>query len=359
MSKQILMLSQYFYPHLGGVEKHVFHTAAALQDKGYEVKIVAGRHRGRQPSLPAVVKHKLSELEVVHIRYPRLKFLGLLLIWLQLLKKINLIKQADVIHVHDVFIWYWPFKLVFPQKKIVTTMHGWEGVYPIPAKNVRLKQLAAKLSDNVVCVGEYIEKYYQVQADAVIYGGVDEDWLVDSKQLAAKHQLEPRGLVRLVYVGRLANDTGLPILLSALDSLDEDWQKQLEVKFIGGGELRAEAARYGQVLGWINEPSLQHELAQAQICFTGGYLSALEAMAAGCVVISGFDQQLKQDYWQLGEIGQRVKAGGQIILSQTLRQYWQQRRAMIAQVKFNYAWVKQLSWEQVAQEYEQLYGLKD
>jgi hypothetical protein len=42
----------------------------------------------------------------------------------------DLIKEADIIHCHDVFFWYLPFRFLFPQKKVYIPFHGYEGNNP-------------------------------------------------------------------------------------------------------------------------------------------------------------------------------------------------------------------------------------
>ena len=196
-------------------------------------------------------------------------------------------------------------------------MHGWEGQYPIPLKNKLLKQLAAKLSDKVICVGEYIEQYYGLEADQVIYGGLDQENVVDWPLIKQKHDFEPsqEQPLKVLYLGRLAKDTGLPLFLAGLSQLKQQQPElfnKLEVVFAGDGtqesktNWRAQAEKYGQVLGFVDETEVRKQLKSAHACFAGGYLSALEAMAAGCLVLVGSDNVLKTDYWQLGEFGQRV-----------------------------------------------------
>lgn len=147
---KILFLSRHKWPHVGGVERHIFEISKRLKVKGKSVKTI-------------------SEED---IKYPHIKFFGLLYIWIWLFKNRKIIKKADIVHCHDVFIWYLPFRFLYPNKPVYTTFHGWEGIYPIPYKNIMLKRLAAYLSWRTIAVGKYIEKYYGITADKIIYGGI-------------------------------------------------------------------------------------------------------------------------------------------------------------------------------------------
>lgn len=147
---KILMLAEHKWPHIGGVEIHIRELTKSLERKGNRVKIISAEN----------------------IKYPNIKLIGLLYIWFWLVKNIKLVEWADVVHCHDVFIWYLPFRFLYPKKKVFTTFHGWEGIWPIPYKNILLKQIAARLSSGTMGVGKYIEKYYGIRVDKIVYGGV-------------------------------------------------------------------------------------------------------------------------------------------------------------------------------------------
>ncbi|MDO8260613.1 MAG: glycosyltransferase, partial [Candidatus Magasanikbacteria bacterium] len=121
---KILFITRLSHPHIGGVEKHVYEVGKRLKVKGNTVKTI-------------------SEQD---IKQPHIKFFGLIYIWTWLFKNRKIIENADIIHCHDVFIWYLPFRFLYSKKPVYTTFHGWEGIWPISWKNIFLKKLAAKLS---------------------------------------------------------------------------------------------------------------------------------------------------------------------------------------------------------------------
>ena len=146
---EILFVARRAYPQIGGVEKHLLSISRELEKRGHKV-------------------YTISEKE---ISYPKVKFLGLIFIWIWVVKNLKLFRKYDVIHLHDVTIWLLPLKLLLPLKPIYSTFHGWEGVYPIPVKNKLLRQLSARMSKRNICVGKFIEEWYGIKADEVIYGG--------------------------------------------------------------------------------------------------------------------------------------------------------------------------------------------
>lgn len=269
---KILFLEHYKWPHIGGVEKHVQQVTKYLKQKGHKVRIV-------------------SEED---IKYPHIKFLGLFYIWLWLFKNRSLIKQSDIIHIHDVFIWYLPFRFLYPKKKVFTTFHGWECIWPIPQKFILYKRLATKLSVGTIAVGKYIEKYYGIKADVIIYGGASH---------LGGAKAHPRGVHRIVFVGRLDADTGVVQFLewlknSSRQSLFKHFRgviRQYKIDFVGDGPLRERCKKYGKVHGFCNpEPYLK----RAEIVVPVGYLSYLEAKAAGCKIMTFANTPIKRDYWK-------------------------------------------------------------
>ena len=40
----ILMLTRYYYPHVGGVEKHLFNINGNLNSRGYNIKVITEKY---------------------------------------------------------------------------------------------------------------------------------------------------------------------------------------------------------------------------------------------------------------------------------------------------------------------------
>ena len=254
---RILFLSHYSWPHIGGVEKHIGRVSDELRQKGHKVKIVSEGN----------------------IKYPHIKFLGLLYIWFWLFKNRNLIKNADIIHIHDVFIWYLPFRFIYPKKKVYLTIHGGQGKWPIPLKDKLLVKIGSKLSTGTICVGDFIPKYFGIKSNYVIYGGVDE---------INKTKLKKEKLI--IFLGRLEKETGIYEFIRGLKKYNG-----YQVEFVGDGSLRNICKKYGVVHGFCDPTSF---LQKASICFAGGYLSALEALEYGCELWTGASTPIKKDYWK-------------------------------------------------------------
>lgn len=270
---KIVFLTRLYYPHVGGVEKHVQKVSEKLIKLGHEVTIITTKH---SPKLKNI-KRK-GGYTILRFKQPQIKVVGLLATWSWILFHLALLKKSDIVHAHDVAIWLLPLKILTPKKPIYTTMHGWEGTYPIPYKNILLKKLSRKMSTRVIAVGDYVAKYYQVRVDRIIYGAVDKPKILQEKQK------------QIIFVGRLARDTGIEQFARKLSKF-----KDYSVHFYGDGPLREFCEAFGEVHGF---EKVDKAYEQAEYVFAGGYLTALEALSYGCKVMVGSDNPLKRDYWE-------------------------------------------------------------
>src|SRR3990172_9612359 len=329
---RILVITPSYDPRLGGVENHVWSTSQLLWQKGYKITILTQRF----PGLPE--SETKANIPIYRFDFPRIRFFGLLIIWWWVFTRFGrLIDEADIIHIHDVFIWYLPLRLLFWRKRVITTFHGWEGIYPVPRKNIWIRQLANVLSHRTVAIGAYLEKYYHFKADKLIYGGVEL----------------PRGLMKkdnlLLYMGRLYYDTGLPVLLQALET--KSWSGK--VVFCGDGLLREQAEALGEVKGFVDPiPYLK----KAKVVFAGGYLSILEAFAYQCAVVAAQKNPLKKDYYLLSPFAPWLTV---VDTPEDLTRFLKLVQDKSAKVQYTVekalAWAKTQNWQAVAKQYESLY----
>ena len=275
---KIIFLTRLFYPHIGGVEKHILFISKKLIKKGHQITIITEKYKDNLPS-----REKIEGIKIIRFCYPKIKFLGLFTIWIKLLKYFPIFLKADIIHIHDVFIWYMPFRLALFFKPVYCTFHGWEGVYPIPFKNKLFRKIAAALSYKNICIGKFIPEYYKIKADKIIYGGVE-------KVLRQKFKKQKN---LIVFLGRLEKDTGL---LQFLHWLEENKGKY-KVIFCGDGSFKKTAQKYGVVKGLVKNPSKYLE--KAEFCCPGGYLAASESLNYSCKLLLFYHNPLKKDYWLL------------------------------------------------------------
>ncbi len=331
---RILFLTRLFWPHVGGVEKHVENLSEKLIQKGHQITVLTEKYDNKLKS-----EEIRNDVKIFRFKYPHKKLIGLLSIWIWIYRHRDLIEKSDIIHCHDVFIWYLPFRFLYPTKKVFTTFHGWEQIYPIPVINILFKKLAWKFSDGTIAVGKFIEKYYGVKANVITYGAMNI--------LEKSFNKDKR---KVVYVGRLEVDTGLPIFLKALNNLRS---VNLKVLFCGDGSLKNQCARYGKVLGFV-DPSIY--LANAEICFASGYLTILEAMANKCLVFTAYDNSLKKDYFQLTPFREVINSfDNSQELAKKISLLLISSEEAKNQIEKGYNWANLQTWEKLTNQYLKLW----
>lgn len=152
---KILFLTRLFYPHVGGVEKHCLEVAKQLVERGHEVTVVTERLLSSSKYKVLSIKHiKICEIPIIQNGWQK-KFQ----IWWWLWKNRNLIREADIIHAHDVGFWYFPFRFLYLQKPFYITFHGYEQ-YPPTKGAILVRKISEKLARANICVGDYIPKWY-------------------------------------------------------------------------------------------------------------------------------------------------------------------------------------------------------
>jgi len=274
---RVLFLTRLFYPHIGGVEKHVLEVAKVLIRKGYDVTIICERH---DPSLP--LKEILYGVTIIRIPVKNHKWD----IWKWLVNNISLLIDSDIIHCHDVFYWYLPFRFLLPFKKVYITFHGYEGTYPIQKKAILIRQVSSFLSNGNVHVGKFIEKWYRTKSKYTTYGGV-----VLQKQKVKKN----KGFT-ILFLGRLDDDTSYLAYESVVDRIVE---KNKNIRFIicGDGKYKNKTKKNYLYKGFVRSPSIY--INNADVVFASSYLSILEALAYGKHVFTLYDNPLKEDYLKM------------------------------------------------------------
>ena len=234
---KVLFLSRRFYPEIGGVEKHTLEIGKRLVKKGYKVTVIAEKPQithsldKHSSSSSAKATGSVAGIHYVKIDACKDNWFKKFRIWKELWRYRRLIRESDIVHCHDVFFWYLPFRFIFPTKKVFTTFHGYEG-NKIPGKKaVFMHKLAEKLSRGNICVGYFLKKWYGTKATFVIYGAVD---LNKFKAKNSKNEA--------VFVGRLEKETGIMKYLEALRIL-KDKKIDLKLTVLGSGFLDKDAKR--------------------------------------------------------------------------------------------------------------------
>ena len=338
------MISPAFWPRIGGVERHVARVSKELAARGHQVTVLTST---RRRDLPA--RERLGAVDVV--RFAPLD--------LPLSTRIRrawvawrCFRRADVVHFHDAETFeefYWWKRFWLPRRPLFCTFHGF-GRFPVPPELAARKQRLSAHVRGSICIGAFISKWYGVEPAFVSYGGVD-----------VPDRVEPAGSSDLIFVGRLAPDTGIQVCLEALHLLRRDHGLSLSLRVLGDGPLRESLERYSAehhlevtFHGFVAEP--MPWLAGAKASFATGYLTMLEAMAAGKPVFAVYTHDLKRDYLQMSPFAKYVTiVGSAEALAAQLQAIWPPRPdqpPLTAARRF----ALEHTWDRVADTYLALYA---
>ncbi len=347
---KILFLTKRFLPDIGGVEKHVFEIANILAKKNHQVTVIA-----EEPDKKPYFKYKkLKNINVFHIPKFKDDKLKKFKIWFFLIKKNKIIQDTDIVHCHDVFFWYLPFRFIYPTKSVYTTFHGYETKFPISKKAIFIRKLSEKLSFGSICVGDYISKYYGAKPNYIIYGGAKK---AQNKNLFATglktqdFNLE----LKICFIGRLDIDTGVKIYLEALNLLKKE-KINYRFKSFGDGVLKKDVKKYGKANGFVM--NVEKEIERTDIVFASSYLAILDALIQKKIVIAVYSNELKKDYLKMSPFSRFIyicKNANEVleVIKLVNTNSWKSK----SMVENGYKWASNHAWENIVKIYYKLWKI--
>jgi glycosyltransferase involved in cell wall biosynthesis len=267
-------------------------------------------------------------------------------VWAWMVGNIQLFKEADVIHVHDVYWWYFPLRFLLLRKASFITFHGYEGSGLPTLKAKIIRKVSEILADGSICVGAFMRKWYWAKPDQVIFGAAD---------------FTPTPLPHfksMVFIGRLDYDTGIMTYLEMLRYLP----KEFTLDVYGDGPLlsKVQAIIKKQRLPvglheWTDE--VEQVLKSSRYALVSRYLGIIEAMQVGRLVVAAYNNEIKKDYLLTHPqktnmiIGREAKA----LAVQLLSLSTSQEKNMIEPAQ---DWAKTQTWEKIARGYIHLWRNK-
>lgn len=349
----VVHLVRRYAPLRGGVETHVAEVAQRHVAEGHRVTVITVQEEVnlklesqedgvsvlRIPHVPRLAKRERTWAFKQHV-------------WSWLGQHRDLLDQADIIHVHDVFWWMWPH---YPRwgSKLFITFHGWEGQYPVRWQARFQRWIANQLSQGVIHVGAWIEEFYGDHPDYVVYGGSDPTHSSASQSALLVSEPPVSGL-RVVFIGRLEAVNEVELYVDLVTRMKEKGI-EFEMIWVGDGALREQCAAVGTVTGMIEYPELY--VHTADLVFATSYLSMLEAQATGAVVVSAYSNPLKQRYLETYPIQTGLLVGDSAQqLAQKLEEVGTQTTAWEHATAQARTKAQEYTWDKVALMYHKLWS---
>ena len=348
----ILFFTRLFYPHIGGVEKHVLELSKNLIAKGHKVTIIT--EDLSTADIPIYLQSKKIPLHEIYkgisiyrIYVGENNWFKKFRIWRELFKLKKLIDSAKIVHCHDVFFWYLPFRFLFPFKKVYITFHGYEN-YPLKSSQIIMHKIAELLSRGNICIGHFMKKWYGTKANYISYGGVNAFDIKNQKSNIKNNSA--------VFIGRLDEQTGIKTYIKAVKLIRK---KIPDFKFeiIGDGKFRKDIEKDFKVQGFKNDP--QNYFQQYNFAFVSRYLSILEAMIVKRFVFAVYDNPLKKDYLEMTPFSKFISISNSASdLVSKISFYLKNPKEKERMVENAYSWAKKQTWDEIVNIYLKLWRAK-
>jgi phosphatidylinositol alpha-mannosyltransferase len=308
---RIAIVTDYYYPALGGITEHVHGQATALHRRGHEVTVITGNQL-RPPKVvdSAHAPEKYAPFEILRIGisvglygnasqtlhtihpliFPKLR---------SLLRQ----RQFDVIHTHapynPSFVQAVPF-VAPPRSVTVGTFHS---VFPKDFKmslfgkllRPSIDRLDARIVVSDACI-ESLEPYFPYARYVTIPNGVDECHFTPEAEPLERFR---DGRINILFLGRFDPRNGLDTMLRAFTKLYRSRPaRDVRLIVVGDGPLRAyyrrqvpdDVARAVEWVGLVNWERPRY-LASADIlcapCDRASFgMVVLEAMSCGTPIVA-------------------------------------------------------------------------
>jgi glycosyltransferase involved in cell wall biosynthesis len=334
------MVTASYPPRTGGVERHVAAIHRELATQGRQGVVIVLRNEpeegGTDDATWLDFPRGLSRLRV-------LSSPGSLIRFLRSLRRV----PGAVLHFHDAATLH-PFlpylELFGLLSRTFITFHGWEGVVPPEPVVVRQRRECAEAAAGSILVGDFIRTWYGTDGDFVTYGGAETERFARG--------FPPAGELPLAaaYVGRFSADTGLGMIAEAAAA-----PGAVPVTFIGSGTLEEELRFAG---ARIERPpkDILDVYRDYPVVIASGYLTILEALCAGRIVVACYDNALRKDYLALHPAaGAMLLCGSSAELTTALTRCREDLPALLERAAPGWSWARGQSWERLARAYQALW----
>lgn len=237
-SMRVALISEFYYPHLGGVTEHVHHLARELRRLGHQAYIITSRMDKKTNDEPFVIRLGRSQLFFSNGSFCRFT-IGRNLF--SELKSILQQERIELVHLHSALTPTLGIIGLEAAKRldlpVVATFHSWFPKHPFfqifqkpLQKQMDYIRVKIAVSQPVV---EAHSRYFKVEWK-IIPNGVDLEYF----QPNGYRSFEELGIgPRLLFLGRLDPRNGLSTIIQAMAGINKQFS---EAKLIvaGDGPLR-------------------------------------------------------------------------------------------------------------------------
>ncbi len=221
---KILFVSDFYYPHIGGITEHIYHLANEFENMGHKVSILTSNMEGNlKPDERRVIR--LGKSIVIHMNQSNSRMTG----WINLSVLSRVVNKYDIIHIHGVIAPTLPLLVLKGSSKTnIFTFHptfessALYTIFKSPLKHF-LEKIDGKIAVSVTA-RDSIRKYFPGEY-RIIPNGIDTDRF---RFCGEKNPFE------ILFVGRIERRKGLQFLIDALPHIKREIP-EAQLTVAGGG----------------------------------------------------------------------------------------------------------------------------
>lgn len=238
MNLKLGIVTEYYYPLLGGISEHVHNTAVRLRKKGHTVKIITSNLKGGQngATSPDVIRVGRSASILSNGSIARVT-IGKHLV--SELKHILDRERFDLLHIHSPLVPTLPLLALRKAKcPTVGTFHTYfdRSLWYSLLKNTVQEKLIDKLDGQIAvsrsCI-DALSPFFKIDA-RIIPNGVD---ISEFSPYIPKLPQFDDGKKNLLFLGRLDPRNGFPLMMKAFEIIKSRFC-EIRLIIVGGGPLR-------------------------------------------------------------------------------------------------------------------------
>jgi phosphatidyl-myo-inositol alpha-mannosyltransferase len=245
MAFKIAIVSEYYYPLLGGITENVHHTALALAARGHDVTIVTSRVKNGHVNGNDPCHEATRVVRIGHsFRIPSNGSIARGTIGLHLWREMRgffMAEKFDIVHAHSPLVFTLPpisviaapcpsigtFHTYFEGSRVYEHFHG------ILQKQF-LDRLDAVTAVSQSCV-DSLSRYFTLRDPRIIPNGIDVNLFHPDAERLEKFD---RSKLTLLFLGRFEKRNGFPLMLEAFKRVREV-RDDVRLVVVGDGALRS------------------------------------------------------------------------------------------------------------------------